>query len=84
MPDGILDLFPKWEMSFWHGGEMVAYAFSTDGFEWKCRDLSDRYNPLSSSFVGAQPKITVSSKTEAEKWLRRFGEADVKRILMEE
>ena len=74
IPDGILDRFPKWEMSLWHDGEMVAYTFFSDGLEWKCRDLSDRYNPRSSAFIGAQPKITVFSKTAAEKWLSRFGD----------
>jgi hypothetical protein len=70
--DGILDLFPKWEMSLWRNGEMVAYTFSINGLDWKCRIISDRYNWRSSEFAGAQPKITVFSKTAAKEWLCRF------------
>ena len=72
--DGILDSFPKWEMSLWRNGEMVAYTFSLNGLDWKCRVISDRYNPRSSAFVGAQPKVTVYSKTAAMDWLKRFCE----------
>lgn len=68
--DGILDCFPKWEMSLWRDGEMVAYTFSIDGLEWKCKVIADHYKPQSSAFIGAQPKISVFSKTAAEKWLR--------------
>lgn len=72
MPDGILDLFPKWEMSLWRDGEMVAYTFSNNGLEWKCRVVSDRHNPRSSAFIGPQPKITIFSKTAAREWLTRL------------
>lgn len=69
--NGILDLFPKWEMSLWRNGKMIAYTFSLNGLDWKCRIISDRYNWRSSEFVGAAPKITVFSKTAAKEWLEK-------------
>lgn len=71
---GLLDLFPKWEMSVWDDGRMLAYAHSRDGLHWKCRSLEEKHNPRSREFVGAPPKIEVYSKTAAADWLRKFQE----------
>jgi len=69
---GLLDLFPKWEMSVWDNGTMLAYAYSLDGLHWRCRSQEEKYNPRSSKFVGAPPKIEVYSKSNATDWLRKF------------
>jgi hypothetical protein len=56
------DLFPQWEMSISQGEKMIAFAWSTNGLDWRCRTL------------GSPVKITLFSKGKAETWLRGKGE----------
>lgn len=59
--NGPLDLFPKWEVSWWEEGEMRAYAFSKDGLWWKCRTIDGK------------SKTLVYSKKHAQEWVEQNG-----------